>query len=141
MAPLHILVLAFLLVPLTEIYILIKVGGVIGALPTIGLVVFTAFLGALLIRHQGLSTLARAQRSMEQGQLPATELIEGAVILVSGALLLTPGFVTDAIGFACLVPSWRRYAVHKFIIRQVETTIRRSKHGRIIEGEFRRHDG
>lgn len=141
MTPLHILLLLFILVPLGEIYVLIQVGGVIGALPTIGLVVLTALMGALLIRHQGLSTLARAQRSMEEGQLPATELLEGAVILVSGALLLTPGFVTDAIGFACLVPRWRRYAVNKFIARHIEAATRQPTTGRVIEGEFRRRDG
>jgi UPF0716 protein FxsA len=143
MAPMHILLLLFILVPLGEIYLLIQVGGVIGALPTIGLVVLTALIGATLIRHQGLSTLARAQRSMDEGQLPATELLEGAVILVSGALLLTPGFITDAIGFACLVPRWRRHAVNKFIAARVEAATRQDRSGssgRVIEGEYHRHD-
>jgi len=141
MAPLGLLLLLFVLVPLGEIYVLIQVGSVVGALPTIGLCILTALIGAVLIRHQGLSTIARAQRSMDAGQLPATELLEGAVILLSGALLMTPGFVTDTIGFACLVPPWRRFAVNRFIAKHVEAvTTRRAGSGRVIEGEFHRHD-
>jgi len=92
------LFLLFLLVPLVEIYFLIQVGKVIGAGWTVFFVVFTAVLGAALLRVQGLSTLNRVQRSLERGRLPAVELLEGLMLLVAGALLLTPGFVTDAIG-------------------------------------------
>lgn len=98
----------FLLVPVLEIYLLIQIGGVIGALPTIGLVVLTAVLGAALLRQQGLTTLMRLQSNLDRGDLPAFELLEGAVLLVGGALLLTPGFFTDAIGFAALLPMTRR---------------------------------
>jgi UPF0716 protein FxsA len=102
------LFLLFLLIPLIEIYFLIQVGEVIGAGWTIFLVVATAVIGAGLLRMQGLSTLQRAQASMAQGQLPATAMFEGVALLLSGALLLTPGFFTDTIGFALLVPPIRQ---------------------------------
>ncbi len=111
------LFLLFLLVPLVEIYFLIQVGKVIGAGWTVFFVVFTAVLGAALLRVQGLSTLNRVQRSLEQGRLPAIELVEGLMLLVAGALLLTPGFVTDAIGFLLLVPPLRRRAA-RWLIRK-----------------------
>lgn len=108
MRPFQSLFLVFLLVPLVEIYLLIKVGSIIGALPTVFMVVFTAVLGAFLLRLQGFATLAQFQRSLAQGELPATTLIEGALLLLAGALLLTPGFFTDAVGFILLVPPLRR---------------------------------
>jgi len=108
MNPFSILLVLFLTIPLLEIYLLIKVGSIIGALPTVFMVVFTAVLGAWLLRIQGFATLARVKRTMAQGGIPAIEMLEGAVLLVSGALLLTPGFFTDAIGFLCLIPSLRR---------------------------------
>ncbi len=108
MNPFALLLVLFLTIPLLEIYLLIKVGGIIGALPTVFMVVFTAVLGAWLLRIQGFATLARIKRTMAQGGIPAMEMLEGAVLLVSGALLLTPGFFTDAIGFLCLIPSLRR---------------------------------
>jgi UPF0716 protein FxsA len=104
-----VLILFILLVsvPLVEIYVLIQVGRVIGAGTTVVLVVFTAVLGAWLLRGQGLATVARARASLDQGQLPAQELVEGLILLLAGVLLLTPGFVTDALGFAALVPAVR----------------------------------
>jgi len=111
----RILFLVFLVVPLVEIYLLIKVGGLIGALPTVFLVVFTAVLGAFLLRMQGLSTLARVQAALARGELPAMEILEGAVLLVAGALLLTPGFFTDTLGFLALVPNIRRAALRALL--------------------------
>lgn len=98
----------FLIIPILEIYLLIQVGGIIGAFPTIILVVLTAVIGAGLLRQQGLSTLARFQQNLSQGKLPAQELIEGILLAVGGALLMTPGFVTDTIGFLCLIPFTRQ---------------------------------
>jgi UPF0716 protein FxsA len=98
----------FLLVPLVEIYFLIQVGQVIGAGWTVFLVVATAVIGAYLLRLQGFQTLHRAQRTMGRGEIPATEMMEGLCLLVSGALLLTPGFVTDTAGFLLLLPLVRQ---------------------------------
>ncbi len=138
----QVLLLLFLLVPLGEIYLLLKVGGVIGALPTVGLVVFTAVLGAFLMRVQGLSTLQRVQRNLDAGELPAAALLEGAVILIAGALLLTPGFITDAVGFACLVPAIRAWTVHRLLSRYAgrEGGPASAAGGRIIDAEFTRDD-
>lgn len=102
------LFLLFIIVPLVEIYFLIRVGEVIGGLETIGLVILTAFIGAFLLRIQGFYTLNRVREQLARGQIPALELLEGLLLLMAGFLLLTPGFFTDAIGFMCLVPVLRR---------------------------------
>ncbi len=137
MIPFPLLFLLFLFVPLLEIYLLIKAGSVIGALPTVGLVVFTAVLGAFLLRLQGLSTMNRIRASLMQGKVPAIEIMEGAALLVAGGLLLTPGFFTDAIGFLLLVPPLRRYLLLKIIERVTITSVsRRDARGpRTFDGE------
>jgi UPF0716 protein FxsA len=147
MNPLVVLFLLFLLVPLVEIYFLIKVGSVIGAIPTIALVVFTALLGAMLLRFQGWVTLQRTRMTMAQGRLPALEMLEGVLLIFSGALLLTPGFVTDAVGFAFLIPPLRKALVLWFIsksgfIMEKPDDMpgpRRGGHY-TIEGDYRRDD-
>lgn len=98
----------FIIVPLIEMIILIKVGGVIGALPTVILVCLTAIIGVALIKAQGRSTMLRAQQNLQAGQLPADALLDGVCLLLGGAMLLTPGFATDAFGFLLLVPGLRR---------------------------------
>lgn len=113
------LFLLFTIVPIAEIYLLIKVGGEIGALPTIGLVLLTAVVGAAMIRHQGIATLTRARTSMEQNIMPVGALFDGLCLLVAGALLLTPGFVTDTFGFLLLVPPFRRIAADLLAARLV----------------------
>jgi len=124
--------LLFLLIPIIEMWILIEVGGWIGALPTIGLVVLTATIGLSLLKQQGLSTLMRARLKMDEGAIPASELVSGVMIAVGGALLLTPGFVTDALGFALLIPQTRQWLLFKLIDRYRDKIV--------IEGEFHRVD-
>lgn len=148
-----ILLALFFIIPLIEIYLLIEIGSVIGAFPTVFLVVFTAVLGAWLLRIQGFSTINRIRRVAAQGGIPAIELLEGAMLLVSGALLLTPGFFTDTIGFLCLVPVIRRTAALWFFQRIFRFPAgprgpragpgQSSQHGHgqnVIEGEYRRDD-
>ena len=94
----------FIAVPIVEMLVLIEVGQQIGALWTIALVLLTAFIGINLLRHQGLATLSRANWRIKSGELPAQEILEGILLAVGGALLLTPGFVTDTIGFLLLIP-------------------------------------
>ena len=147
MHPFTILFLLFIIIPLVEIYFLIEVGSLIGAFPTIFLVVFTAVLGAWLLRWQGFSTLRRIQQTTAQGGIPAVELMEGAVLIVAGALLLTPGFFTDAIGFLFLIPPLRKIIIHWFLKR---FTINTQQFGDspgasgsgpyTIEGDYRRED-
>jgi UPF0716 protein FxsA len=97
----------FIAVPLLEAWLLIKVGGVIGAGSTVLLIVLTAIIGVFCLRRQGASTLNRIHHNLYNGTLPAIELVEGALLVVAGALLLTPGFATDAAGFLLLWP-WAR---------------------------------
>ena len=141
---LHLLLLLFIAVPLVEIYLLLQVGGAIGAVPTIGLVVLTAAVGAVLVRAQGFSTILEVRRRLDAGEVPAVAIFEGMFLLLAGALLLTPGFVTDAVGFGCLIPPFRR----ALILRFIETRVIRSHHvagsaprrGHVFEGEFKRED-
>ncbi len=113
------LAVIFLVVPIVEIYLLIQVGQVIGAGWTVLLVVLTAVVGVALLKHQGLSTLNRAQQKVDTGELPAREILEGMGLLVAGALLLTPGFFTDAVGFLLLFPPSRIYLVRAIMSRMV----------------------
>ncbi len=108
MKPFTIIFLCFLVIPTAEIYLLIQIGQFIGAGWTIFGVVATAVIGAWLIRIQGILTLHRALESLRRKEVPAIELIEGLFLLICAALLITPGFVTDSIGFLCLVTPVRR---------------------------------
>ncbi|MFL1464637.1 FxsA family protein [Marinobacter sp. DUT-3] len=109
----------FIIMPIAEMAVLIKVGGVIGVLNTIGLVLLTAVVGAWLLRQQGLATLLRANQRLNSGELPAKEVAEGLVLAVGGALLLTPGFITDTVGFLCLIPGTRHWFVAQALKRLV----------------------
>ena len=102
------LLVAFILVPLAEIAVLIEVGGWLGLWPTLGLIVLTAVIGAWMLRHQGLAVLHRAQQQMQQGAPPVAEVFEGFCLVIAGALLLTPGFLTDSVGGLLLVPPVRK---------------------------------
>ncbi len=141
------LVLAFLTVPIVEIYLLIKVGQVIGAGWTVALVVLTAVIGVWLLRLQGLSTLLRARQKLEHDELPAQELLEGVCLVVAGALLLTPGFFTDMVGFLLLLPPTRRWLVRRLAARMVVSAnvqVRSGggrRDGDVIDGvKYRRED-
>lgn len=136
----------FLVVPIIEIYLLIQVGQVIGAGWTIFLVVLTAVIGVWLLRIQGLSTLTRAQRKLQENELPANEILEGMGLVVAGALLLTPGFFTDAVGFLLLLPPTRIWLVKRVAARMV-VSASVSMHGHrhrdddVIDGvKFHRED-
>lgn len=132
------LVTVFVLIPLLEIYLLIKVGSYIGAIPTLLLILFTAVVGAFLLRLQGLLTLARIRESVDRGELPAESLVEGLILLISGVLLLTPGFFTDSLGFLCLVPPLRVRLAQYLLRGFFAIRVREKADGPvIIEGEFR----
>jgi len=141
----NLFIILFIFIPLIEIYLLIAIGSEIGALLTIALILFTAGLGVTLLRQQGLITLAKIRQSLDRGELPAATLLEGLMLLIAGALLLTPGFLTDAIGFTCLVPSIRSYlansALKKVVVTQHNRRVRTQSHGKSVtlEGEFWEH--
>ncbi len=118
------LLFLFIAVPAVELVLLIKLGGLIGVLPTVGIIVLTGAVGATLARWQGLSVIRQLQREVAQGQLPAGALFDGLVILIAGALLITPGFLTDIVGFLSLVPGVRaalRRALRGRIERSIQT--------------------
>ena len=141
----------FVVVTLAEIYVLVSVGQAIGGLSTVLLVVITAFIGTSLLRQQGWSTMAKAQQSMAEGRTPAMEMLEGVVILVSGILLLTPGFLTDGLGLLGLMPWSRHYFINHFLEKNAERVFKsrnsvfinragtdepKTKKDETIEGEF-----
>ena len=147
MSSFPVLFLLFLLVPLGELWFMIKVGGWIGALPTVALVVLTAVIGASLARIQGLSTLQRLQATMARGETPALEMLEGVFLFIGAVLLLVPGFFTDALGLVFLLPFTRRplawWAARRLtVVTPAGGPARSSQHEgqRTIEGEFRRED-
>lgn len=138
------LLVLFILVPIAEIFVLIKVGQVVGALPTIAMILLTAVAGVALLRQQGYSAIARAKQKMEQGTMPAGEMVEGLFLAVGGALLLTPGFITDAVGLCCLLPGVRRLLIRWSFARlfkgQVVTVRRSDGPGRTLEGDYKREE-
>jgi UPF0716 protein FxsA len=118
------LILIFIVVPLIEILLLIEIGSRIGALNTILIIVLTGILGASMMRQQGFTIIRNIQRDLSQGHMPTGELINGALVLVGGIVLLTPGFFTDAVGFVLLVPATRtliRKKIQLLIRRKIES--------------------
>ncbi|NVK25675.1 MAG: FxsA family protein [Gammaproteobacteria bacterium] len=101
------LFIIFVLVPLIELMLLIEVGGIIGTAWTFIIIIATALIGTKLVKQQGLSTWSNIQTEMASGQLPARSLFDGICILISGVLLITPGFITDTIGFLLVTPPFR----------------------------------
>lgn len=101
------LFLAFTLIPVAEIYLLITIGGHIGALNTVALVIITGFAGAYLARLQGMQTMLRVRASLQQGVMPAEEMLDAMLIFAAGIVLLTPGFITDVFGLLLLIPETR----------------------------------
>lgn len=159
--PVRFLLFLFIAMPILEMFVLIRVGSSIGALNTILLVLATAIIGLGLLRKQGLSTLLRAQDRLKTGEVPAKELAEGLFLAIGGALLLTPGFVTDFIGFCCLLPGIRHMLIAwagKYILQAIvnaqgasqplsQAANAPSKRNNgdapskiVIEGEYRRED-
>lgn len=133
------LFIAFLAVPLIEIALFIQVGGAIGLWPTLAIVVLTAIAGTALVRGQGIMTLNRLRSSFSDMQDPTEPLVHGAMILFSGALLLTPGFFTDAVGFALLVPGIRVWLFNKLRARMTVHhfgTGPQHRDSGIIDGEY-----
>jgi UPF0716 protein FxsA len=121
------LLILFVIVPVTELYILIEVGKRIGSLTTIGLIILTGIIGAYLVKGQGFMILKKIQNDLNEGIIPGDSLIQGAIILAGGIFLLTPGFVTDIVGFIFLIPVSRR-VVKKYLLLWLK--------GKIKEGNF-----
>lgn len=128
MTPVAVLAVLFLVVPLVELFVIIQVGQAIGALNVIGLLIVMSVVGGWLMKHEGMATLRRFQTKLGRGELPEKELIDGFLILFGGALMLTPGFLSDLLGMALLLPPVRAV---------VRTQVRRRVAKRIV---FTRND-
>ncbi|MDD5014313.1 MAG: membrane protein FxsA [Atribacterota bacterium] len=126
------LLLLFLIAPATELYILIEVGREIGSLTTIGIIILTGIIGAYLVRDQGFMILKKIQNDLNEGIMPGDNLIQGAIILGGGVFLLTPGFVTDIVGFILLIPVSRNI-VKKYLLNWLRKKI---KEGNFYYKEF-----
>ena len=156
------LFLLFAVLPIVEIALLINVGDHIGGWNTVGLVILTAFVGAYFVRQEGLSTLMQAQRKLQTGGVPGQEMAEGLLLVIAGVLLVTPGFITDGIGFLFSLP-FTRPAIARYLMRHLSVnmvagqgtsgfyyqqhqqqqwtdTQRPSQPGDVIEGEYETKD-
>lgn len=129
---------AIVVMSVLELYVLIAVGSILGAFVTILLVIASAGLGSHLLREQGIVTWQRFQEALARQQVPAYELMEGFLILVGGALLLTPGFITDALGLICLIPAPRKWIISA--VMKYYFIVPHAGDKSVLEGEFRREE-
>lgn len=145
----QLVLLAFIVIPIVEMVVLIEVGSIVGVLNTILLVLLTAVIGVSLLKKQGLATLMTAHQKMQTGQMPVSEIAQGLMLAVAGALLLTPGFVTDTIGFLLLTPVvrlWLAKSLAKALVKQGNVYYQQSNYSyqyresqtddNVIDGEF-----
>jgi UPF0716 protein FxsA len=136
------LFLLFILVPFLEIWGILTVGSWIGAMPTLLLIVLTALAGSFLLKREGIQTLTRAKSKLNAGQIPMHEMLEGILLAVAGALLLTPGFFTDFVGLFLLLPPGRSLIIRelskRMVVAQMGTSGATSY--RVVEGEFSREE-
>lgn len=131
----------FIVVPLLELYVLIEVGAQLGALTVIGLLVAAAIAGGLLLRWQGFSLARRVRETLERGEVPAIEMMEGAMVLTAGVLLILPGFLSDIVAIGLLLPWLRTALILRFVAaRRKNAAGQEPRRPQIIEGEYRRED-
>lgn len=131
----------FVVIPIAEVYVFLQAGEAIGILKTLLLCVLTAIIGGLLVKQQGMETLLKAQKNMNQGAMPVKELFDGFCLIIAGALLLTPGFVTDIAGFSLLFPPFRVF-LSKIIKKSGKFSVKsynfaqKQEDSTVIEGEY-----
>jgi UPF0716 protein FxsA len=128
------LLLAFVVVPLVELYLLVWIGARIGLLPTVAITLLTGLLGGALARHEGLRVWRAWQRALEQMTPPEAGVLDGVLVLLGGALLITPGVLTDVVGFALLLP-WSRRMAARYVRAQIDRRLARSD-AAILGGAF-----
>ena len=147
------LLLLLLVVPLVEVYLLVQVGQLIGALPTIALLVVMSVVGAALLRREGAKAWSAFRTALSAGRVPAREVADGALVVLGGALLLTPGFATDAVGLLCVLPPTRavlrrgltglvarRLGVAGLVAGAAAGRGARRRPGTVVDGEVPSHD-
>ncbi|QSX36795.1 FxsA family protein [Shewanella sedimentimangrovi] len=149
------LLLVFIVVPVLELSVLIRVGEVLGSWSTVALVLLTAVVGVSLVRSQGLSTLMSAQQKLARGEMPGSELVQGMMLAMAGVLLLIPGFITDFIGLLLLTPLTRK-PLAALLLKRIQLTVvsggpgphfgkspfqhKDHQGGQTFDGDFERHD-
>ncbi|RLA08545.1 MAG: biotin--acetyl-CoA-carboxylase ligase [Gammaproteobacteria bacterium] len=127
----------FIIIPIIEIYFFIFVGELIGVWPTIAMIILTAIIGVSLLKQQGLSVIKKFQNKLQQGKIPTAELADGIFLIISAALLLTPGFFTDSIGFLLLIPFIREFIAEFGLALFIDFSVSGDKKSdTIIDGEF-----
>jgi UPF0716 protein FxsA len=131
------LFLAFVIIPIFDLYLLVQIGSEIGTLNTVMLVLLTAFIGASLARSQGMSTMQKVRESMDQGVMPAEEILDAVIIFAAGLVLLTPGFITDALGLLLLFPPTRGYFKRWLRIQMEEWKKKPNVHMTYHQTEFK----
>lgn len=139
------LIIAFLLIPIAEIWLFVKVGEEIGAWQTVGLVIAMAVAGAILVRIQGFTALNRARAAMAAGEFPSKALFDGLCVLIAGFLLIIPGFLSDILGILLFIPPLRRWmgkAIWRWLSLRPDIVIQRTRHSRatssnrVVEGTY-----
>ncbi len=125
---LGVLVVLFVVVPIVELFVIIQVGQVIGAWNTIGLLLLISFAGAWLVKREGLGVIQRFRTQLDRGVIPGREIADGVLIILAGALLLTPGFITDLMGMLLLLPPTRA-AVRRTALRRLSSKVYRRRVG------------
>jgi UPF0716 protein FxsA len=138
------LVLIFIVLPVAEIYVIIKVGEAIGVLPTIALLILDGILGAVLLRAQGRAAWRRFNEALAAGKVPAREVLDGAMVIFGGAFLITPGFITDVIGLLLLIPPSRavfRGLVTRIALGRAAFAVRTVQWGSKARGRYRGGSG
>jgi UPF0716 protein FxsA len=138
------LVLIFIVLPVAEIYVIIKVGEAIGVWPTIALLILDGFLGAALLRHQGRAAWRRFNEALAAGKVPAREVFDGAMVIFGGAFLITPGFITDFIGLLLLIPLSRgmfRGLVARVAMGRAAFAVRSVQWGSRARDRYRQRSG
>lgn len=120
------LFLLFTIVPLIELYLLLKLGNYIGVIATIGVVIGTGIAGGLLAKGQGMAVLRQARWELDQGRIPAESLFDGALVLIAGTMLITPGLITDCLGLSFLIP-WTRRAFKSWLRKKLQEKISRGE--------------
>ncbi len=139
------LLLAFISLPFIEIYLLIAVGKQIGLLPTLALIILAALVGVAMLRSQSTTLLKHCQAQVQRGEVPAQAMLEALLLLIGGVLLITPGFITDVLGFLCLLPWSRRWLIAYFSSRVILSSAispaphhTPPPHAATLEGEYKR---
>ncbi len=127
----------FVVLPLVELYVIVTMAGLIGAFPALVLLLTVSLLGVLLVKHQGTGVWGRTRRTLERGEMPAAEMVDGGLLVAAGAMLIVPGFVTDIIGLLLLVPPVRSLFRNRLLLRwSAGSTLGRSPGSGFIDVEY-----